>query len=66
MRAAVYHRFGGPEVVHVEEVPKPVPKAGEVLIRIRAATVSMADYRMHTRDLPESLGFLGRLVFGPR
>lgn len=69
MRAAVYHRFGGPEVVHVEEVPKPVPKTGEVLIRIRATTVSMADYRMRTRDLPTGLGFLGPLVlgvFGPR
>ena len=69
MRAAVYHRFGGPEVVRVEEVPKPVPKAGEVLIRIRATTVSMADYRMRTRDLPKGLGFLGPLVlgiFGPR
>jgi NADPH:quinone reductase-like Zn-dependent oxidoreductase len=69
VRAAVYHRFGGPEVVHVEEVPKPEPKAGEVLIRIRATTVSMADYRMRARDLPKGLGFLGPLVlgvFGPR
>ena len=31
MRAAVYRRFGGPEVVAIEEVAKPVPKAGEVL-----------------------------------
>lgn len=69
MRAAVYHRFGGPEVVHIEEVPKPEPKADEVLIRVRATTVSMADYRMRTRDLPKGLGFLGPLVlgvFGPR
>lgn len=69
MRAAVYHRFGGPEVVHIEDVPKPEPKAGEVLVRVRATTVSMADYRMRTRDLPKGLGFLGPLVlgiFGPR
>ena len=69
MRAAVYHRFGGPDVVRVEEVPKPVPKPDEVLIRVRATTVSMADYRMRTRDLPKGLGFLGPLVlgvFGPR
>lgn len=32
MRAAVYHRFGGPEVVRVEEVPKPVPKPGDQII----------------------------------
>jgi len=64
MRAAVYHRFGGPEVMHVEEVPKPDPKAGEVLIRVRATTVSMADYRMRSRDLPKGLGFLAPLVLG--
>ncbi len=64
MRAAVYRRFGGPEVVQVEEVPKPVPKAGEVLIRVRAATVSMADYRMRSRDLPKGLGFLAPLMLG--
>jgi len=69
MRAAVYHRFGGPEVVQLEQVPKPVPKAGEVLIRVRATTVSMADYRMRSRDLPKGLGFLAPIalgVFGPR
>lgn len=69
MRAAVYHRFGGPEVVRVEEVPKPEARAGEVLIRVRAATVSMADYRMRSRDLPKGLGFLAPIalgVFGPR
>ncbi len=64
MRAAVYHRFGGPEVVQVEEWPKPVPKAGEVLIRVHATTVSMADYRMRSRDLPKGLGFLAPLVLG--
>ena len=37
MRAAVAHRFGGPEVVHIEEVSKPTPKADEVLIRVTRA-----------------------------
>lgn len=64
MRAAVYHRFGGPEVVQVAEVPKPVPKPDEVLIRVRATTVSMADYRMRSRDLPKGLGFLAPVVLG--
>lgn len=64
MKAAVYRRFGGPEVVQVEKWPKPVPKAGEVLIRVRASTVSMADYRMRSRDLPKGLGFLAPLVLG--
>ena len=57
MRAAVYRRFGGPEVVRVEEVAKPVAKGGEVLVRVVASTVSVADYRMRTRDLPKGLAF---------
>ncbi len=64
MRAAVYRQFGGPEVVRIEEVPKPVPKAGEVLIKVMASTVSVADHRMRARDLPKGLGFFGPLVLG--
>ena len=50
MRAAVYRRYGPPEVVHIEEVPKPVPKDDEVLIRIRATTVAAADWRLRRAD----------------
>ncbi len=64
MRAAVYRRFGGPDVVHIEDVPTPAPRAGEVRIRIAATTASMADYRMRTRDLPEGLGFLAPIMLG--
>ena len=69
MRAAVAHRFGGPEVVHVEEVPKPTPKADEVLIRVHASTVSIADHRTRSRDLPDGMWFyipLALGVFRPR
>ena len=62
MRAAVYRKFGGPEVVAVEEVPKPVPKAGEVLIRVAASTVSAGDHRMRAKDLPRGLGFLAAVL----
>lgn len=64
MKAAVYRRFGGPEVVRVEEVPKPVPRPDEVLIRVRASTVSVADHRMRARDLPKGLWFFAPLVIG--
>lgn len=37
MRAALYHRYGGPEVVSIAEIPTPVPKDGEVLVRYTAA-----------------------------
>lgn len=69
MRAAVVRRFGGPEVVRVEEVPKPEPRPDELLVRVHASTVSVADHRTRARDLPKGLWFfipvsLG--VFRPR
>lgn len=64
MKAAVHHRFGGPEVVHIEDVPTPVPRNDEVLIRIRATTVSAADHRSRARDLPRGLGFLAPVALG--
>ena len=43
MRAAVADRFGPPEVVHIEDVPRPQPKADELLIRVRAAALNRTD-----------------------
>jgi NADPH:quinone reductase-like Zn-dependent oxidoreductase len=59
MRAAVYRRYGPPEVVRIEQVPKPRPKANEVLIRVHASTVSAADWRLRQAD-----PFFARLFFG--
>lgn len=69
MRAAVAHRFGGPEVVGIHEVRKPVPKADELLVRVHASTVSVADHRTRSRDLPDGMWFyipLALGVFRPR
>ena len=43
VRAVVYERYGGPEVLEVREVDDPVPKDDEVLIRVRATTVNRTD-----------------------
>ena len=43
MQAAVYRRFGSPDVVTVAGVPRPVPRGDEVLIRVHAATVGVVD-----------------------
>lgn len=58
MRAARIDRFGPPEVVRLVELPRPEPGPGEVLVRVRAATVSVADERLRARRLPRGLGLL--------
>lgn len=69
MRAAVNRRFGGPDVVAIERVAKPVPRRNEVLIQVVASTVSVADYRVRTRDVPKGLRLMTAFalgVFAPR
>jgi NADPH2:quinone reductase len=43
MKAIVVHEFGEPEVMKIEELPKPEPGAGQVLVRIEAAGVNPVD-----------------------
>jgi NADPH2:quinone reductase len=59
MKAAVYTRFGPPEVLTLRQVPKPAPRAGEVLVRVRAMTVTSAECAMR-RGEP----LWGRIVLG--
>ena len=44
MKAAVYTRYGPPDVVQITDVEKPVPKDNEVLIKVRAASVNPLDW----------------------
>jgi NADPH:quinone reductase-like Zn-dependent oxidoreductase len=64
MRAAVYERYGPPEVVAVREVPTPTPKDDEVRIKVRATTVSTGDWRARSLEMPSGFGPFGRLFFG--
>jgi NADPH:quinone reductase-like Zn-dependent oxidoreductase len=43
MKAMVRTEYGSPEVLSLDEVDKPVPGAGEVLIRVRAASINASD-----------------------
>ncbi len=43
MKAAVQRRYGSPDAVTIEEVPTPVPRGDEVLVRVHAATVGIVD-----------------------
>jgi NADPH:quinone reductase-like Zn-dependent oxidoreductase len=64
MKAALVTRYGPPSNVHIGEIPKPVPKAGEVLIRVQATTVTAADWRIRSADVPRGYGTIIRLIFG--
>ena len=44
MKALVRHRFGGPGVVHVEEVDQPALTDDRVLVRVRASSLNKADW----------------------
>lgn len=44
MKAALYRRYGPPDVIQIEEINKPVPADNEVLIRVRAASVNPYDW----------------------
>lgn len=64
MKAAVYERYGPPEVVAIREVPTPTPGPGQVLIKVRATTVSTGDWRARSLEMPAGFGPFGRLAFG--
>ncbi|TRW47276.1 NAD(P)-dependent alcohol dehydrogenase [Georgenia yuyongxinii] len=64
MRAAVYRRFGGPEVVRVAEVSPPALGRDDVLIRVHASTVSAADHRARSRNVPRGLWLLAAVGIG--
>ncbi len=48
MKAVRLHEFGGPEVLCYEEAPRPLPGAGEVLVRVHAASLNPSD--LYLRD----------------
>ena len=44
MRAAVYDRYGPPDVVRIEDVPMPSPAAGQVLVKVAATSINLSDW----------------------
>jgi NADPH:quinone reductase-like Zn-dependent oxidoreductase len=61
MRAVVYDRYGPPEVLRVDEVAQPVPGENEVLVRVRASSVTRSDCGYRAAD-----PFFSRLFTGLR
>src|SRR5258708_33683379 len=52
MKAIRIHRFGGPEVLDLEDVPVPQPRENELLVRIHAASVNPVDYKIRRGTVP--------------
>lgn len=65
MKAVRIQKYGGPEVLTVDEVSQPEPGAGEMLVRVHAAGVNPADWKIRAGlfkdfmplDFPATLGF---------
>jgi NADPH:quinone reductase-like Zn-dependent oxidoreductase len=68
VKAVVYDTYGPPEVLRIDDVPRPDPKEDEVLVKIHATTVNRLD--VHTREANRRSGLavsvLSRLVSGVR
>ena len=58
MKAAVYTKYGGPEVLKIKEIEKPFPKDDEVLIKVFAASINDWDNGLLHGD------FINRLLNG--
>ena len=63
MRALVQDRYGSPDVLRIDEVPKPVPGPGQVLVRVSAASVNARDWHV-MRGEPRMARAMDRSTFG--
>ena len=65
MRAVVMRETGDPDVLRLEEAERPEPGDGEVLIRVRAASVNPIDWKLRRGLMPKQLpAVLGNDVSG--
>lgn len=67
MQAAICSAYGTPEtVLSLQNIPKPKPKAGEVLIKVMASTVNSGDVRMRGLKVKGLMKLIMQLVLGFR
>jgi D-arabinose 1-dehydrogenase-like Zn-dependent alcohol dehydrogenase len=65
LKAALHSAYGPADLLHVLEVEKPVPKEHQVLIKIRASTVSSGDCNVRNFTfVPKSMAPIAKLMFG--
>lgn len=66
MRAIICGKYGPPDVLELKEAPKPAPRPDELLIRVRATTVTSGDCRIRGFRSPPLFWLPMRLVLGVR
>ena len=54
----IYNKYGGPEVLHIQEIEKPYPKENEVLIKVHAVSLNDWDWGLLQGD------FVNRMLYG--
>jgi NADPH:quinone reductase-like Zn-dependent oxidoreductase len=64
VKAIVCRRYGSPDVLEVRDVPKPTAKDDEILIKVRATTVTSGDWRVRSGTVPRGFGVLAPLALG--
>lgn len=64
MQACIYEDYGPADVVRVGEIQRPRVKAGEVLVRVHATSVTTADWRLRAAAFPRGFKVAGRLMLG--
>ena len=66
MTAAIVDRYGPPETIRIERLPQPIPRQGEVLVRVEAAAVTSGDARLRAGRFPRGFALPARLAIGVR
>lgn len=64
MKAIVHTKYGKPDVLHIKDVTKPIPKKDEVLIKIFATTATLYDCWVRSSTAPPGFWLLSRLSSG--